>query len=85
MVFRVASSTDLGFFFRGFLHLLSEIFSGGLSDGTLCKKYDLNRLYTEVKRKYEAMTDCKQNFANLTEFLQFYNSRNALDLKKERF
>lgn len=38
-----------------------------------------------VKRKYEAMRDCKQNFANLAVFLQFYNSRNALDLKTERF
>lgn len=51
----------------------------------LCKKYDLNRLYTEVKKKYEAVTDCKQNFANLTEILQFCNSRHALDLKTERF
>ena len=31
------------------------------------------------------MTDYKQNFANLTDFLQSYNSRNALDLKTERF
>lgn len=61
------------------------MFSGVLSNGSLCKKYDSNSLYMGVKRKYEAMRDCKQNFANLAVFLQFYNSRNALDLKTERF
>lgn len=72
-------------FLEDLFHLLSKIFSDVFSDGKLCKKYDLNRLYTEVKRKYEAVTDCKQNFANLTEILQFCNSRNALDLKTEGF